>query len=50
MMWEELRSRMAEPYAKEYAAILNVARECVQDAKRGLSINMEIRTVVGRRA
>lgn len=49
MMWEELRSKMAGPYAEEYAGILSAAKARVQEAKRGLSINMEIRTVVGRK-
>ena len=47
MMWEELRGKMAAPYAEEYAGILNIAKARVQEAQRGLSINMEIRTVVG---
>ena len=50
MMWEELRSHMASPYDKEYARILEEARERVQKSQRGLSINMEIRTVVGRKS
>lgn len=49
MMWEELRSKMAKPYDDEYASILKKARDRVQQGKRGLSINMEIRTVVGRK-
>ena len=49
MMWEELRSKMASPYAEEYAGILETAKARVQEAQRGLSINMEIRTVVGRK-
>ena len=49
MMWEELRSKMASPHDDEYASILKEAQERVQQGKRGLSINMEIRTVVGRK-
>ena len=49
MMWEELRSKMAKPYDDEYASILKKARDRVQQGKRGLSINMEIRTLVGRK-
>ena len=46
MMWGELRSKMTRPHDDEYAGIL---RERVQQGKRGLSINMEIRTIVGRK-
>lgn len=49
MMWEELRTKMSSPHDDEYASILKEARNQVQQAKRGLSINMEIRTVVGRK-
>ncbi len=49
MMWEELRSKMSSPHDDEYASILKEARDSVQQGKRGLSINMEIRTVVGRK-
>lgn len=40
---------MAKPYDDEDASILKKARDRVQQGKRGLSINMEIQTVVGRK-
>ena len=49
MMWEELQSKMTKPYVDEYASILAEARTAVNDTRRGISINMEIRTVVGRK-
>lgn len=49
MMWNELRNKMGRPYSDEYDGILADAQRKVQQAKRGLSINMEIRTVVGRK-
>ncbi|KAH7311417.1 S-adenosyl-L-methionine-dependent methyltransferase [Stachybotrys elegans] len=49
MVWEEWRSKMAPKDAAKYGEILTNAKKEVQDAKRGVSINMEIRTVVGRK-
>jgi hypothetical protein len=49
MVWEEWKSKMAPEDAAKYGEILTNAKKEVQDAKRGISINMEIRTVVGRK-
>lgn len=49
MAYEEWRSRMTPDHAARYGDILTKAKDEVQQAQRGISINMEIRTVVGRK-
>ncbi|KAI0836882.1 S-adenosyl-L-methionine-dependent methyltransferase [Hypoxylon sp. FL0890] len=49
MAWEEFKSKMSDEHAAQYDEILKKARQEMEQAKRGISINMEIRVVVGRK-
>ncbi|KAI0142853.1 S-adenosyl-L-methionine-dependent methyltransferase [Xylariaceae sp. FL1272] len=50
MTWEEWRQKMSSEDAIEYSTILKQAWEEVTNSNRGVSINMELRTVVGQKA
>lgn len=50
MVYEEWKSKMRHEDALKYDQILKRAKREVEDARRGISINMEIRTVVGRKS
>jgi hypothetical protein len=49
MVWEEWRSKMSPENARKFGGLIEGAKEEVHAAKRGISLNMEIRSVVGQK-